>query len=170
MVPGKTDHDGDASESAMKFARPTWKGDVFYTNGGGGGTPWDGMAYDPDLDLLYVGGGNGSPWNSALRSSGGGDNLFLGSIVALRPETGKYVWHFQETPRDSWDFTSTQPIILADVKIDGKVRKTLLHAPKNGFFYVLDRATGKFIQGTNYSVVNWAKGLDANGRPIENPD
>ena len=170
MVPGKTDQDGAASDSAMKFARPTWKGDVFYKNGGGGGTPWDGMAYDPDLDLLYVGGGNGSPWNSAQRSPGGGDNLFLGSIVALKPETGEYVWHFQETPRDSWDFTSTQPIILADVKIGGKVRKALLHAPKNGFFYVLDRATGKFIQGTNYSVVNWAKGLDANGRPIENPD
>jgi quinohemoprotein ethanol dehydrogenase len=168
MVPGKTDHDGAASDSAMKFARPTWKGDAFYKYGGGG-TPWDGMAYDPDLNLLYVGGGNGSPWNSAERSPGGGDNLFLGSIVALKPETGKYVWHFQETPRDSWDFTSTQPIILADIKIDGKVRKTLLHAPKNGFFYVLDRATGKFISGKNYSVVNWAKGLDANGRPIENP-
>ena len=168
MVPGKTDHDGAASDSAMKFARPTWKGDVFYKYGGGG-TPWDGMAYDPDLDLLYVGGGNGSPWNSAQRSPGGGDNLFLGSIVALKPETGKYVWHFQETPRDSWDFTSTQPIILADIKIDGKVRKTLLHAPKNGFFYVLDRATGKFISGKNYGMVNWAKGLDANGRPIENP-
>jgi alcohol dehydrogenase (cytochrome c)/quinohemoprotein ethanol dehydrogenase len=168
MVPGKTDHDGAASDKAMKIAYPTWHG--HWWDFGGGGTPWDGMAYDPDLDLLYVGGGNGSPWNSAQRSPGGGDNLFLGSIVALRPETGEYVWHFQETPRDSWDFTSTQPIILADVKIDGTVRKALLHAPKNGFFYVLDRATGKFIQGTNYSIVNWAKGLDANGRPIENPD
>jgi quinohemoprotein ethanol dehydrogenase len=169
MVPGKEDHDGEASDSAMKFARPTWNGDVFYKLGGGG-TPWDGMAYDPDLDLLYVGGGNGSPWNSALRSPGGGDNLFLGSIVALRPETGQYVWHFQETPGDSWDYTSTQPIILADIKINGVTRKALLHAPKNGFFYVLDRATGKFIQGKPYGQVNWAKGLDANGRPIENPE
>ena len=167
MVPGKTDHDGEASDAAMKIAYPTWHG--HWWDYGGGGTPWDGMAYDPDLDLLYVGGGNGSPWNSALRSPGGGDNLFLGSIVAIRPETGQYVWHFQETPRDSWDFTSTQPIILADVKIDGVVRKTLLHAPKNGFFYVLDRATGKFIQGTNYAPVNWATGLDKDGRPIENP-
>lgn len=169
MVPGKTDHDGEASDGAMKFARPTWHGDVFYKYGGGG-TPWDGMAYDPDLDLLYVGGGNGSPWNSAMRSPGGGDNLFLGAVVAIKPETGKYVWHFQETPGDSWDYTSTQPIILADVKIDGVVRKTLLHAPKNGFFYVVDRVTGKFIQGKNFSVVNWAKGLDANGRPIEAPE
>jgi quinohemoprotein ethanol dehydrogenase len=168
MVPGKTDHDGEASDSAMKLAYPTWHG--HWWDYGGGGTPWDGMAYDPDLDLLYVGGGNGSPWNSQMRSPGGGDNLFLGSIVALKPETGEYVWHFQETPRDSWDFTSTQPIILADVKIDGQVRKALLHAPKNGFFYVIDRQTGKFIQGKNYSIVNWATGLDANGRPIENPD
>ncbi|MDB5459344.1 MAG: alcohol dehydrogenase large subunit, partial [Caulobacteraceae bacterium] len=167
MVPGKTDHDGAASDSAMTFAYKTWHG--HWWDYGGGGTPWDGMAYDPDLDLLYVGGGNGSPWNAAMRSPGGGDNLFLGSIVAIKPETGKYVWHFQETPGDSWDYTSTQPIILADVKIDGVVRKTLLHAPKNGFFYVLDRATGKFIQGKNYSPVNWATGLDKNGRPIENP-
>jgi PQQ-dependent dehydrogenase (methanol/ethanol family) len=169
MVPRNEDHDGEASDSAMKIARPTWNGDQFYKLGGGG-TPWDGMAYDPQLDLLYVGGGNGSPWNSAMRSPGGGDNLFLGSVVAIKPETGKYVWHFQETPGDSWDYTSTQPIILADLKIDGKVRKTLLHAPKNGFFYVIDRATGKFIRGNNYSVVNWASGLDANGRPIENPE
>ena len=165
MVPGKEDHDGAASDKAMKIAYPTWKG--HWWDYGGGGTPWDGMAYDPDLDLLYIGGGNGSPWNSEVRSPGGGDNLFLASIVAVRPETGEYVWHFQETPGDSWDYTSTQPIILADIKIDGQVRKTLLHAPKNGFFYVLDRQTGKFIKGTNYSAVNWAKGLDANGRPIE---
>jgi quinohemoprotein ethanol dehydrogenase len=167
MVPGKTDTDGAASDKAMKIAYPTWHG--HWWDYGGGGTPWDGMAYDPDLDLLYVGGGNGSPWNAAMRSPGGGDNLFLGSIVAIKPETGEYVWHFQETPGDSWDYTSTQPIILADIKIDGQVRKALLHAPKNGFFYVVDRETGKFIHGANYSIVNWAKGLDANGRPIENP-
>ncbi|MEI9889694.1 MAG: PQQ-binding-like beta-propeller repeat protein [Caulobacteraceae bacterium] len=156
MVPGKEDHDGEVSDKAMKIAYPTWHG--HWWDYGGGGTPWDGMAYDPDLDLLYVGGGNGSPWNSQLRSPGGGDNLFLGSIVALKPETGEYAWHFQETPGDSWDYTSTQPLILADIKIDGQVRKTLLHAPKNGFFYVLDRATGKFIHGTNYSVVNLGHG------------
>ncbi len=169
MVPGKTPNDGDASDTAMKnVAYKTWHGGEWWKLGGGG-TPWDGMAYDPALDLLYVGGGNGSPWNAAMRSPGGGDNLFLGSIVAIKPETGQYVWHFQETPGDSWDYTSTQPIILADIKIDGRMRKTLLHAPKNGFFYVLDRATGKFIQGTNYAPVNWASGLDKNGRPIETP-
>jgi alcohol dehydrogenase (cytochrome c)/quinohemoprotein ethanol dehydrogenase len=168
-VPGRTDSDGEASDSAMKLAFPTWKGKGEWADYGGGGTPWDGMAYDPDLDLLYVGVGNGSPWNAAMRSPGGGDNLFLGSVVAIRPETGQYVWHFQETPGDSWDYTSTQPIILADIKINGVTRKTLLHAPKNGFFYVLDRATGKFIQGKNYAAINWAKGLDPNGRPIEDP-
>ncbi len=168
MVPGKTAQDGDVSDKAMKeVAYKTWHGEWWKL--GGGGTPWDGMAYDPELDLLYVGGGNGSPWNAAMRSPGGGDNLFLGSIVALRPSTGQYVWHFQETPGDNWDYTSTQPIILADLTIDGKKRKTLLHAPKNGFFYVLDRATGKFIQGTNYAPVNWASGLDKTGRPIETP-
>jgi quinohemoprotein ethanol dehydrogenase len=169
LVPGKDDHDGEASDSAMKIARPTWKGDVFYKYGGGG-TPWDGMAYDPDLDLLYIGGGNGSPWNAEMRSPGGGDNLFLGSIVAVRPETGEYVWHFQETPGDNWDFTSTQPIILADITIDGKPRKALLHAPKNGFFYVLDRATGKFISGKPFGIVNWATGLDETGRPQVVPE
>jgi quinohemoprotein ethanol dehydrogenase len=168
LVPGKTDHDGEASDSAMKIAYPTWRG--HWWDYGGGGTPWDGMAYDPDLDLLYIGGGNGSPWNADMRSPGGGDNLFLGSIVAVRPETGQYVWHFQETPNDDWDFTSTQPIILADINIDGKPRKVLLHAPKNGFFYVLDRTNGKFISGKPYGLENWAKGLDENGRPIVNPE
>ncbi len=166
-VPGKSGDDGQVSDAAMKIARPTWPGGN--PSGFGGGTPWDGMAYDPELDLLYVGVGNGSPWNAAVRSPGGGDNLFLGSVIAIRPETGQYVWHFQETPGDSWDYTSTQPIILADLKINGQLRKTLLHAPKNGFFYVLDRATGRFIQGKNYGPMNWATGLDANGRPIENP-
>jgi alcohol dehydrogenase (cytochrome c)/quinohemoprotein ethanol dehydrogenase len=168
-VPGKTDADGAASDSAMKIAFPTWKGKGEWTEYGGGGTPWDGMAYDPDLDLLYVGVGNGAPWNATMRSPGGGDNLFLGSVIAIRPETGKYVWHFQETPGDSWDYTSTQPIVLADITINGAKRKVLMHAPKNGFFYVLDRETGKFIQGKAYAHVNWAKGLDANGRPIEDP-
>jgi alcohol dehydrogenase (cytochrome c)/quinohemoprotein ethanol dehydrogenase len=167
-VPGKNlADDGEASDSAMKIARPTWPGGN--PSGFGGGTPWDGMAYDPELDLLYVGVGNGSPWNAAVRSPGGGDNLFLSSVIAIRPETGQYVWHFQETPGDSWDYTATQPIILADLDIGGRVRKTLLHAPKNGFFYVLDRATGKFIQGKAFGPMNWATGLDANGRPIENP-
>ena len=114
---------------------------------GGGGTVWDSIAYDPELDLLYVGTGNGSPWNQQYRSPGGGDNLFLASIVALKPDTGEYVWHYQTTPGETWDYTATQPMMLADLTIDGQPRKVLMQAPKNGFFYVLDRTTGKLHLG-----------------------
>ena len=154
----------------LKAALPTWKADAQgwkYWEVGGGGTVWDSMAYDPELDLLYIGTGNGSPWSRYLRSPGGGDNLYLSSVVAIKPETGQMAWYFQETPGDSWDFTATQHIILADLEIAGQQRKVLMHAPKNGFFYVLDRETGKFISGKNYVPVTWAKGLDENGRPIE---
>ena len=166
--PAKPDH--AASDDALaRVAQSTWS-EGFWKRTGGGGTPWDALVYDPELDLLYIGGGNGGPHSRDARSPGGGDNLFLGSVIAVRPDTGQYVWHFQETPGDSWDFTSVQPIILADLQIDGKPRKVLLHAPKNGFFYVIDRETGKFISGKNFAKVNWAKGLDRNGRPIMNPD
>ncbi|MFY7836684.1 MAG: PQQ-dependent dehydrogenase, methanol/ethanol family [Novosphingobium sp.] len=161
-MPGKND------EEYLKKAEATWKGEWWKL--GGGGTVWDAMAYDPELDLLYIGVGNGSPWNQAYRSPGGGDNLYLSSIVAIKAKTGEYAWHFQETPGETWDFTATQHIILADLEIDGKPRKVLMQAPKNGFFYVLDRTNGKFISGNAYAPVNWAKGLDANGRPIENPE
>ena len=103
------------------------------------------MAYDPELDLLYIGVGNGSPWVRYIRSPGGGDNLFLSSIVALKPDTGEYVWHYQTTPGDSWDYTATQHMILADLEINKKNRKVIMQAPKNGFFYVLDRETGELI-------------------------
>lgn len=149
---------------ALEMARKTWHGDAYYKQGGGG-TVWDAMAYDPELDLLYIGVGNGSPWNIKYRSEGKGDNLFLSSIVALKPDTGEYVWHFQTTPGDSWDYTATQHIILADLEIDGETRQVLMQAPKNGFFFVLDRKTGEFISGNNYVPVNWASGLDENGRP-----
>ena len=125
------------------------------------------MAFDPELNLMYIGTGNGSPWAQKKRSPAGGDNLYLASIVALNPDTGKYVWHYQETPGDNWDFTSTQPMILADVDIDGKRRKVILHAPKNGFFFVIDRTNGQFISAKNFVDVNWATGYDAKGRPIE---
>ena len=166
--PGKPD--GAASDAVLeRKARPTWTGQWWKL--GGGGTVWDSIAYDPELDLLYVGVGNGSPWNSKARSPGGGDNLFLSSILALRPDTGEYVWHFQTTPGDTWDYTATQHMILADLEIDGQLRKVLMQAPKNGFFYVLDRATGEFISGRPFATVNWAKGLDPKtGRPIENPE
>jgi quinohemoprotein ethanol dehydrogenase len=135
---------------------------------GGGGTVWDGMAYDPDADLLYIGTGNGGPWNQNLRSPKGGDNLYLASILAVKPDTGKLVWYYQETPGDTWDYTSVQPMILADLAIDGKPRKVLLHAPKNGYFYVLDRITGEFIHASPFvKRLTWATGFDAKGRPIE---
>lgn len=163
-VPGDPSKPFEQPELAM--AAKTWTGQWWKM--GGGGTVWDSMAYDPDLDILYVGVGNGGPWDRNIRSPQGGDNLFLGSIVAVKPDTGKLVWYFQETPGDDWDYTSTQPIVLADLIIDGKPRKTLLHAPKNGFFYVLDRVTGEFISGNKYAQrVTWATGLDSKGRAIE---
>ncbi len=154
---------------AMRKAAETWTG--AWWKYGGGGTPWDGMAYDPDLDLLYIGTGNGSPWPRLLRSPAGGDNLYLCSIIALRASTGEYVWHFQQTPADNWDYASTQPIVLADLTIDGTTRKVLMQAPKNGFFYVIDRETGEFISGEPFVNVTWATGLDpVTGRPIETPE
>jgi len=152
---------------AMKMAAKTWDPSGKYWEAGGGGTPWDTMAFDADLNLLYIGTGNGSPWARDARSPKGGDNLFLASIVALNPDTGKYVWHYQETPGDNWDYTSTQPMILADIKLAGKPRKVILHAPKNGFFFVVDRTNGQFISAKNFVDVNWASGYDARGRPIE---
>ncbi len=166
-VPGKPGENED--QPHLKKAEATWKGE--YWKIGGGGTVWDAMAYDPDLGLLYIGVGNGSPWNQAYRSPGGGDNLYLSSIVAIDVKTGAYRWHFQETPGETWDFTATQHIMLADLEIGGKTRKVLMHAPKNGYFYVIDRTNGAFISGKNYVPVNWAKGLDPKtGRPIENPE
>ena len=108
------------------------------------------MAYDPDLNLLYFGVGNGSPWNRHIRSPGGGDNLFLSSIVAVNPDNGEYVWHYQTTPGDTWDYTATQHMILADIIFANKPRKVLMQAPKNGFFYVLDRETGELLSAKNY--------------------
>jgi PQQ-dependent dehydrogenase (methanol/ethanol family) len=162
--------DGAASDKVLaEKALPTWNGE--WWKYGGGGTVWDSMAYDPELDLLYIGVGNGSPWNHQIRSAGKGDNLFLSSIVALRSETGEYVWHYQTTPGESWDYTATQHIILADLTIAGVTRKVLMQAPKNGFFYVLDRTTGDLLSATQYVPINWATGVDLKtGRPIENPE
>ncbi|MDM7956859.1 PQQ-dependent dehydrogenase, methanol/ethanol family [Blastomonas sp.] len=163
------DRPGANEAEYLKTAEATWKGE--YWNIGGGGTVWDAMAYDPQLGLLYVGVGNGSPWNQAYRSPGGGDNLYLSSIIAIRVKTGEYAWHYQTTPGETWDYTATQHIMLADLEIDGKARKVLMQAPKNGFFYVIDRATGEFISANNFVPVNWATGVDpVSGRPIENPD
>jgi PQQ-dependent dehydrogenase (methanol/ethanol family) len=153
----------------LKQIVSTWSGE--WWKQGGGGTVWDSVAYDPELDLLYIGTGNGSPWNQRVRSANTGDNLFLSSIVALRPDTGEYVWHYQETPGDEWDYTATQHIVLADLTIDGKPRKVLMQAPKSGFFYVLDRTNGKLISAEPYATLNWAKGVDlATGRPNVDPN
>ena len=172
--------DGEEDESDPQYlqdAAATWNTEVLASSEaiGGGGTVWDSMAYDPDLNLLYIGVGNGSPWNRAYRSpgedgTGEGDNLYLSSIVAIRPDTGEYVWHYQTTPGETWDYTATQHIILADMEIEGEQRQVLMQAPKNGFFYVLDRATGEFISGEEYIPQNWAEGIDENGRPIFNAE
>jgi PQQ-dependent dehydrogenase (methanol/ethanol family) len=152
---------------AMKMAAETWNG-TWWELGGGGGTVWDSMAHDPELDLLYIGVGNGTPWNREIRSPGGGDNLFLSSIVALRPDTGEYVWHYQTTPGETWDYTATQHIILADLEIEGVDRKVLMQAPKNGFFYVIDRTNGELISAEKYIDLTWASHVDLEtGRPVE---
>src|SRR3954451_5590077 len=166
-VPG--DPSKPFEDDSMAAAAKTWDPAGKYWINGGGGTPWDSITFDPALNMVYIGTGNGSPWNRDIRSPAGGDNLYLASLVALNADTGKYAWHYQETPGDHWDYTSTQPMILADITIDGAPRKVILHAPKNGFFFVIDRTNGKFISAKNFVDVNWATGYDANGRPIEVP-
>jgi quinohemoprotein ethanol dehydrogenase len=153
----------------LETAAKTWNGE--WWNLGGGGTVWDSMAYDPQLDLLYIGVGNGSPWNHSYRSQGKGDNLFLASIVALKPDDGSYVWHYQTSPGENWDHTATQQIVLADLTLNGAKRRVAMQAPKNGFFYVLDAKTGELISAKNFTDVSWATGIDMKtGRPIENPE
>ncbi len=163
-VPGDPEK-GDETET-ISMIRKTWHGDQYWKQGGGG-TVWDAMAYDPGLNLLYIGVGNGSFWNYRLRSEAKGDNLFVSSIVAINPDTGEYVWHYQTTPGDAWDYTATQHIIVTTLPVDGKPRRVVMQAPKNGFFYVLDAATGKFLSAEKFGEVTWAKGIDpATGRPI----
>ena len=164
-VPGNPEEGPE--NSVMAMAAKTWTGNWWEL--GGGGTVWDSMAYDPELDLLYIGVGNGSPHNRRLRSPDGGDNLFLCSIIALRPDTGEYVWHYQQIPAETWDYTATQHIILADLDWNGEQRKLLLQAPKAGFFYVLDRETGELLSAEPYARrVTWASHYDMEtGRPQE---
>jgi len=166
LVPGNP---ADGFENAaMEMAAKTWNGEWWTL--GGGGTAWDSIAYDPELDLVFIGTGNGSPLVREFRSPGGGDNLFLCSIVALDADTGEYRWHYQEVPGEEWDYTCTQSIVQAELTIDGRERKVLLHAPKNGFFYVIDRATGELISAEEYVPVTWASHIDLEtGRPVENP-
>ncbi len=154
----------------LEMAAETWSGDKWWEYGGGG-TVWNSIVYDPMLDQLYIGVGNGSPWAREIRSPGGGDNLFLSSIVALNPNTGRMIWHYQTTPGENWDYTATQDIALAELEIDGAARAVLLQAPKNGFFYVIDRTNGELLRAHPYTEVNWASHVDLQtGRPAENPE
>ena len=165
-VPG--DPSQPAENNAMQDALTTWTGE--WWKYGGGGTAWDAMSYDPELNLLYVGTGNGSPWDRNKRSPDGGDNLYLSSILAINPDNGELKWYYQTTPGDSWDFTATQHIILADIEIEGKLQKVLMQAPKNGFFYLINRETGKLISAEKFTYVNWAEKIDKEtGKPVEHP-
>ncbi len=164
---------GDPSKGfeneAMEMAAKTWAGQ--WWKFGGGGTVWNAIAYDAELDTVLIGVGNGSPWDRKVRSLDRGDNLFLASIVALDGKTGAYKWHYQVNPGESWDYTATMDIELADLTIEGKVRKVLMQAPKNGFFYVIDRTNGKLISAKPFVKTTWASSIDMKtGRPIENPD
>jgi quinohemoprotein ethanol dehydrogenase len=164
-VPG--DPSKGFEDDTMRMAAKTWTGE--WWKYGGGGTVWNAMTYDPEFDRVYLGTGNGEPWNWKIRNPGGGDNLFLVSIVALDASTGRYVWHYQENPNEAWDYNAAMDMELATLTINGKPRKVLMHAPKNGFFYVIDRSTGKLISAQKLGKVTWAKRIDLNtGRPVEN--
>jgi len=150
------------------MAAKTWSGDP---RNWAGGTVWDSIVYDPEFNRVYLGTGNGNPIDPEARSPGHGDNLFLCSIVALDADTGQYAWHYQVTPRDSWDYDATQQMILADLVLNGRIRKVLMQASKNGFFYVIDRATGKLFSAEKYAKTTWADRIDSDtGRPVEMPN
>jgi quinohemoprotein ethanol dehydrogenase len=154
---------------AMEMAAKTWTGE--WWKYGGGGAVWNAMTYDPEYNRLYLGTGNGSPWNWKIRSPQGGDNLFLGSVVALNADTGEYVWHYQTTPGDSWGYGAAMDMTLATLNIGGAPRKVILHAPKNGFFYVIGRDDGKLISAGKSGTVTWATKVDlATGRPVLAPN
>jgi quinohemoprotein ethanol dehydrogenase len=153
---------------AMRQAAKTWGGDFYKM--GGGGSVWDGMAYDPDADLIYVGTGNAEPWVQKFRGAQNVDNLYTASILAVKVSTGELKWHYQAVPNDNWDYDNVQQMILADLTVNGRPRKVLMQAAKDGIFLVLDRITGQFISGQPYSQVNWMRGFDESGRPMVNKD
>ena len=154
---------------AMRMAAKTWNGNWWEL--GGGGAVWDGIVCDERLNLVFFGTGNGTPWNRKYRGSGGGDNLFLASIVAVNADTGAYVWHYQVAPGDSWDYDATSPLMLADLTIQGKSRRVLMQASKGGYFYVFDAKTGRFISANNFVTTNWVNGFEPKtGRPLIKPE
>jgi PQQ-dependent dehydrogenase (methanol/ethanol family) len=170
-VPGDPSKpDNAASDSALKKAVATWPDRIEYWKQGGGGTIWDAAVYDPVTDLLYFGTGNGTPWNREMRDPNDGDNLFVASIVAVKPDTGEYVWHYQETPGDSWDYDAISPMVTADVNFGGQKKHVIIQPSKNGMIYVIEAATGKLISGDAFTTVTWNTGIDMKtGRPIEVP-
>jgi quinohemoprotein ethanol dehydrogenase len=171
VVPG--DPSKKFENPALERAAKTWTGE--WWKFGGGGSVWDGFAYDPDANLIYVGTGNGTPWSYEVRQGKGQDphldNLYISSILALNPENGRLKWHYQFTPADEWDYDATQHLILADLRIDERTRKVVMQANKNGFFYVLDRISGELISAEPFVPVSWATGIDKmTGRPMVVPD
>jgi quinohemoprotein ethanol dehydrogenase len=160
-------------DPSQEAAAKTWSGK--WWEHGGGGNAWHGFSYDPELDQFIFGTGNGSPWNRKVRSpsedgKGFGDNLYLSSVIALDAQTGAFKWHVQTAPGDTWDYNSNMDITLADLKIDGKMRKVALHAPKNGFFYVIDRETGKVISAEKFAKANWSTKFDLKTQKHVVPD
>ena len=165
-VPGNPE-DGHENE-IMEMAAETWAdGWAPY----GGGSPWDAIVFDPELNQLYVGTDSAIPYDPSVRSPGGGDHLFTNSIIALDADTGAYQWHYQTVPNDAWDYNAANHIILADLQISGESRQVLMQAPKNGFFYVIDRQTGALLSARPYIGITWASHVDLKtGRPVEHPE
>jgi quinohemoprotein ethanol dehydrogenase len=167
-TPGKPED--NVGNPTLQMAAQTWGGE-YWKAGGGGGTVWNGITFDPGMNRIYIGTSNGGPYNPRVRSPGGGDNLFLASIVALDADTGQYVWHYQVNPAEAWDYKATANMIMAEMMIAGRPRKVLMQAPTNGFFYVIDRETGKLISAEKTGKVTWADHIDiATGRPVEAPN
>ncbi len=165
-VPG--DPSKGFEDETQRAAAKTWGGE--WWKWGGGGSVWDGMAYDADTNTIFAGTGNAEPWNEKFRGKKGVDNLYTCSIIAVDADTGKLKWHYQTVPNDNWDFDSVGQLMLADLKIKGRTRKVIMQAPKNGVFYVLDRLSGEFISAAPFVQINWATGFDEKtGRPFANP-